>query len=61
VEFTARAELRDKLERARELLSHAVPSGDLGELFERALDALIEKKARCGDASSATGASRSPA
>jgi hypothetical protein len=46
VEFTARAELRDKLERARELLSHAVPSGDLGELFERALDALIEKETR---------------
>jgi hypothetical protein len=46
VEFTARAELRDKLERARELLSHAVPSADLGELFERALDALIEKETR---------------
>jgi hypothetical protein len=46
VEFTARAELRDKLERARELLSHAVASGDLGELFERALDALIEKETR---------------
>jgi hypothetical protein len=46
VEFTARAELRDKLERARELLSHAVPSGDLGELFERALDAVIEKETR---------------
>jgi hypothetical protein len=46
VEFTARAELRDKLERARELLSHAVPSGDLGELVERALDALIEKETR---------------
>jgi 5-methylcytosine-specific restriction endonuclease McrA len=46
VEFTARAELRDKVERARELLSHALPSGDLGELFERALDALIEKQTR---------------
>ena len=46
MEFTARAELRDKLDRARELLSHAVPSGDLGELFERALDALIEKETR---------------
>jgi 5-methylcytosine-specific restriction endonuclease McrA len=46
VEFTARAELHDKLERARELLSHAVPSGDLGELFERALDALLEQEIR---------------
>jgi len=46
VEFTARAELRDKLERARELSSHSIPSGDLGELFERALDALIEKESR---------------
>ena len=46
VEFTAGAELYDKLERARELLSHAVPSGDLGELFERALDALLEKETR---------------
>ena len=46
VEFTARAELREKLDRARELLSHAVPSGDLSELFERALDALLEKETR---------------
>lgn len=46
VVFTASAELRDKLERARDLLSHAVPSGDLGELFERALDALLEKETR---------------
>ncbi|HEY3499665.1 MAG TPA: RuvA C-terminal domain-containing protein [Polyangiaceae bacterium] len=27
-------------------MSHAVPSGDLGELFERALDALLEKETR---------------
>jgi 5-methylcytosine-specific restriction endonuclease McrA len=46
VEFTAPAELYKKVERARELLSHAVPSGDLGELFERALDALIEQETR---------------
>jgi hypothetical protein len=46
VEFTARAELLTKLERARELLSHTVPSGHLGDLFERALDALIEKVSR---------------
>jgi len=50
VQFTAGASLRDKIERARELLSHALPSGDLGELFERALDELIarETKRRLG-------------
>jgi 5-methylcytosine-specific restriction endonuclease McrA len=46
VEFTARAELYEKVERARELLSHALPSGDLGELFERAVDALLEQESR---------------
>jgi hypothetical protein len=46
VEFTARAELYEKLEKARELLSHALPSGDLGELVERAVDALIEQEIR---------------
>jgi 5-methylcytosine-specific restriction endonuclease McrA len=46
VEFTARAELYEKLEKARELLSHALPSGDLGELVERAFDALIEEETR---------------
>jgi hypothetical protein len=46
VEFSARAELHEKLEKARELLSHAVPGGDLGEVFERALDALIEQETR---------------
>ncbi len=46
VEFTARVEVLDKVEKARQLLSHALPSGDLGELFERALDALVEKESR---------------
>jgi hypothetical protein len=46
VEFTARAEFYDKLQQARQLLSHALPSGDLGELMERALDALLEKETR---------------
>ena len=32
-----------KLERARSLLSHAVPSSDLGEVLDRALDALLAK------------------
>lgn len=42
VQFTASAELAKKIERARELLSNALPGGDLGALFERALDALID-------------------
>ena len=44
VEFTASAQLYAKLERAKELLSHSVPGGDLPELVERALDALIERE-----------------
>jgi 5-methylcytosine-specific restriction endonuclease McrA len=36
-------ELTEKLERARDLMSHANPSGDLGLVLERALDLLLEK------------------
>jgi hypothetical protein len=40
-------ELKDKLERARDLMSHANPSGDLAVVVERAIDLLIQKlKAR---------------
>jgi 5-methylcytosine-specific restriction endonuclease McrA len=42
---------RDKLEHARALLSHCVPTGDLGKVFDRALDAVIremEKKKFAG-------------
>jgi hypothetical protein len=46
VEFTASGELYEKIERARELLSHSVPSGDLEAVFERALDALIASEMR---------------
>src|SRR6187455_1905222 len=46
VEFTASSEFCEKLERARELLSHSLPSGDLATLLERALDELIERKVR---------------
>ncbi|MCC6897511.1 MAG: HNH endonuclease [Polyangiaceae bacterium] len=50
VEFTASSALRDKLEHARNLLSHAVPGGDLATLVERAIDELIavETKRRTG-------------
>jgi hypothetical protein len=43
LQLTASIELRDKLERARELMRHRNPSGDLAEVLERALDALLEK------------------
>jgi hypothetical protein len=44
IEFTASAALRAKIEQAQELTSHALPNGDLAVLFERALDALIERE-----------------
>src|SRR6185503_3912186 len=37
VQFTASAELEGKIRRARALLRHAVPSGDLGEIVDRAM------------------------
>lgn len=52
VQLTASAELRDKLERARALMSHRNPSGDLAAVVERALDLLLERleKQRLGKA-----------
>ena len=35
--------MREKLELARALLSHSIPSGDFAELLERALDELLAK------------------
>jgi len=46
VRFTASAASIGKLRRAQELLSHAVPTGDVGAIFDRALDALLEKAER---------------
>ena len=43
VQLTASAELKHKLELARDLLRHAIPSGDLAALIERALDVLLEQ------------------
>jgi len=43
IQFTMGQETHDKLLHARALLRHQVPSGDLAELFDRALDAMIEK------------------
>jgi uncharacterized membrane protein YccC len=41
VRFTASAETHDLLRRAQDLLGHAVPSGDLGQVFDRALALLV--------------------
>jgi len=43
VEFTAGAELRDKLCRALALLRHKYPDGDLGEVIDEALTLLLGK------------------
>ena len=43
VQLTVDAEIKRKLDLARDLLRHAVPSGDLATLLGRALDLLIEK------------------
>jgi hypothetical protein len=53
VQFTASNELRDKLERAQDLLRHANADGDLEVVVERAVDLLLEKleKQRMGKTS----------
>jgi hypothetical protein len=42
VRFMASAETCKKLRRAQDLLRHAVPSGDPGQIVDRALDALLD-------------------
>lgn len=46
VVFTASERLKQKLDRARELLSHAIAPNDLPAIIERALDQLIEREER---------------
>jgi len=50
LQLTMSDETRAKLTRVAELMSHSNPSGDLAVVFERAVDALLEKleKARFG-------------
>ena len=43
VRFTVGQSAHDKLQYVQELLSHELPSGDLEQVFEQALDALIPK------------------
>lgn len=40
--FTAPARARDRLQQAQDLLRHAIASGDVGEIFDRALGLLID-------------------
>jgi hypothetical protein len=46
IQFTACAETREKLQLAQDLLAHAIPSGDIAEIFDRALTLLVEDLAR---------------
>jgi hypothetical protein len=52
VEFTAGAELKQKIERAANLMRHTNPSGDLSVVMDRALDLLLAQleKQRLGKA-----------
>ena len=43
IRFTARAETCEKLRLAQDLLGHAIPSGDLAQVFDRALTVLVEE------------------
>ncbi|HWL87641.1 MAG TPA: hypothetical protein VNO21_17675 [Polyangiaceae bacterium] len=52
VQFTATAELKEKIERVANLMRHTNPSGDLSVIVDRAIDLLIAKleKQRLGKA-----------
>src|SRR6267378_3987773 len=46
IRFTASAQTREKLRLAQDLLRHAVPTGDLAEVVDRALTALLKDLAK---------------
>jgi hypothetical protein len=46
ITFTARAETWRKLRQAQELIRHQVPTGDLADVIDRALSALLEQLSR---------------
>jgi hypothetical protein len=52
VQFTAAPEMHAKLREAQALLRHQIPDGDLGRIFDRALDALLRdvRRAKFADA-----------
>jgi hypothetical protein len=61
VQLTASTKLRDKLERARDLMRHRNPNGDLAVVVDAAVDALLEKleRERLGKATRARRTARS--
>jgi len=46
IRFTASGELREKLRVAQDLLGHAIPSGDIAQVFDRALTLLVADLSR---------------
>ncbi len=46
IRFTANAETREKVRLAQDLLRHVIPTGDVAEVIDRALTALLEDLAR---------------
>jgi hypothetical protein len=58
IRFTASAETRDKLKVAQDLLRHAIPSGDVAAIVDRALSELIEAHSRRKMAVARTTATR---
>jgi hypothetical protein len=54
IQLTVSAAVHDKLRRAQNLLRHTIPGGDLGEIFDRAITALLDdlERRRCAATSS---------
>jgi hypothetical protein len=50
LQVTLKRQTYDKLQRARDLMRHTVPSGDLSEIVDRAVTALLKEleRAKCG-------------
>ena len=46
IRFTASREMREKLRVAQDLLGHAIPSGDIAQVFDRALTLLVADLSR---------------
>ncbi len=54
IQLTVSAAVHDKLRRAQDLLRHTIPAGDLSEIFDRAITALLDdlERRRCAATSS---------
>jgi hypothetical protein len=53
LQLTIGRETQEKLRHAQELLGHRLPSGDVAQVLDRALDALIERLEKTKFASTA--------